>query len=171
MKRYNNKIAAHSIMKLVEEMLDLGTINLINLCSTAEEVYKVLCTVPGISAFLGYQIFVDFTYMDEFPFSENEFTVAGPGCQKGLDSIFLDTDGMTPEECLFWLRDNLDWLFTERLGLEWSPEKLFQDLPKYDRYMNVMSLENCMCEFSKYMKVKHGLGRPRKTYKPQEGTK
>jgi hypothetical protein len=44
------------------------------------------------------------------------------------------------------------------------------DLPEEDRYMNVMSLENCMCELGKYMKTKLGVGRPRSRYKIEEDT-
>ena len=128
------------------------------------EVFSVLSGVMGIGEFLGYQIFVDMTYIKEFPFSENEFVVAGPGCKRGLKYIMPDPDGMTPEECLFWLRDNIDWLFQDFLQKPWNPHYMFVDLPEYDRYMNVMSLENCMCELSKYIRAKKGTGRPRKKY-------
>ena len=47
---------------------------------------------------------------------------------------------------------------------EYNPEKLFSDLPEYDREMNVMSIENCMCELSKYIKAVNGTGRPRNKY-------
>lgn len=121
-----------------------------------QEAFDIIKSVRGFADFLAYQVFVDLTYIKEFPFSENEFTIAGPGCKKGLDYIFKDRDGMTYEECLFWLRDNID---VDVLNL-------FNDLPKYDRCMNVMSLENCMCELSKYIRVVRGEGRPRNHYKP-----
>lgn len=41
------------------------------------------------------------------------------------------------------------------------------DLKHYDRVMNVMSLENCFCEFSKYYKACTNTGRPRAIYKPK----
>ena len=99
------------------------------------------------------------TYIKEFPFSENEFVVAGPGCKKGLDYIFKDYDGMTSEEALFWLRDNIDFVFS------WDPKALFSDLPEHDRCLNIMSLENCMCELAKYIRTIEGTGRPRVKYK------
>lgn len=132
---------------------------------TQKEVFRVLSSMMGIGGFLGYQIFVDMTYIKEFPFSENEFVVAGPGCRNGLKFIIPDPDGMTPEECLFWLRDNIDWVFHDFMGKPWNPQTLFTDLPESDRYMNVMSLENCMCELSKYIRTKKGTGRPRKIYR------
>lgn len=134
-------------------------------CNTQQEVFDLLVSYKGIGDFLAYQIFVDFTYIDEFPYSENEFTVAGPGCIMGLDYLFEDRDGMSYEECLFWLRDNIDNLFHGIRGDAWNPNKLFRDLPKHDRHMNVMSLENCFCELSKYIRAKEGTGRPRRRYK------
>lgn len=131
---------------------------------TQKEVFELLSNMMGIGEFLGYQIFVDMTYIKDFPFSENEFVVAGPGCKSGLKYIIKDPDGMKPEECLFWLRDNIDWLFRDFLEKPWDPQSLFVDLPENDRYMNVMSLENCMCELSKYIRAKNGTGRPRKRY-------
>lgn len=156
-----------------------------------QEAFEIIKTVRGFADFLAYQVFVDLTYIEDFPFSENEFTVAGPGCKRGLDYIFIDKDGMTYEECLFWLRNHIGYydkgynviddkysLFDEGPELakleeekgyphrEYNPNKLFNDLPAFDRYLNVMSLENCMCELSKYIRTVRGEGRPRNHYKP-----
>lgn len=144
------------------------------------EAFKVINSVRGLGEFVAYQIFVDLTYIKEFPFSENEFVIAGPGCKIGLDHIFIDRGGMSYEECIFWLRDEIndeDSLFnSDKLrkyceshnlpNKEYVPEQLFSDLPLYDRKMNVMSIENCMCELSKYIKAVKGTGRPRNKYKP-----
>lgn len=146
-----------------------------------QEAFEIIKSVRGFADFLAYQVYVDLTYIPEFPFSENEFVIAGPGCKRGLDHIFIDKDGMNYEECIFWLRNNInmegyslfrndelyDW--AEENGKkqkEYDPYKLFNDLPEYDRCMNVMSIENCMCELSKYIKAVKGTGRPRNRYKP-----
>ena len=99
----------------------------------------------GFADFLAYQVFVDLTYIEDFPFSENEFVIAGPGCKRGMDKLFIDRDDMTYEECLFWLRDRFDKLMSwlDRKG-HWP--------------------ENCFCEFSKYMKALDGTGRPKVRY-------
>jgi len=131
--------------------------------------YSALLTIPGISRFLAYQIFVDFTYIPEFKFSENEFTVSGPGCSRGVDLLFKDRDGMTHEECIFWMRDNIQRLWEEN-GLRYYPDELFDHLPEYDRYYNVMMLENSFCEHSKSSKARKGTGRPRNSYTPTEPT-
>lgn len=125
-----------------------------------KEVYNILLNCHGLGPFLSYQIFVDFTYIKEFPFSENEFTIAGPGCKKGLNIIFKDFDGLNFEEALFWLRDNQYNIFKD---LNYNPKELFHDLPEEDRYINLMSWENLMCESSKLYRILNG-GRGKNKY-------
>ena len=154
------------VMCFVKYLLGSTMIDDIKAAKTQKDVFKTLSSCMGIGGFLGYQMFVDMTYIPEFPFSENEFTVAGPGCRWGIDYLFDDKDGMTYEECIFWVRDNLERLFHEVLGKEWDCKKIFWDLPEEDRCFNVMSLENCFCELSKYIRAKTETGRPRKKYRP-----
>lgn len=129
------------------------------------ECFDVLSSVRGFGNFLAYQIFVDLTYIPGFKFSENEFTVSGPGCSLGLSYLFDDKDGMTDEEALFWVRDNIETVW-EDFGLETDLESLLDDRDEYDRCLNVMSLENVFCETSKYVRAVRGTGRPRNKYKP-----
>lgn len=115
------------------------------------ELIKVLQQFPYMDGpFLAYQLFVDFTYNEDFWFSENEFTISGPGCSRGLDLLFSNRDGMTHEECLFWLRDNQKRVFME-YGYE--PKQMFHFLPPEEQFINVMSFENLHCELSKYVKA------------------
>lgn len=151
------------VLYFMEYLGNHGIVKKISTCKTQAEVYELLQSQMGIGPFLGYQIFVDFTYISRFPFSENEFVVAGPGCISGLKCLFTDTDGMSYEECLFWLRDNFKKVYPS-----WDADKVLSDLPEEDRVMNVMSLENCFCEFSKYVRALEGRGRPRKKYKPHK---
>lgn len=129
-----------------------------------DKIIKYLESIMGIGGFLSYQIFVDWTYVPEFPFSENEFVQAGPGAQRGLSRIFSDPKGMSHAQQLFWLRDNLERLF-KKIDSKFSTQQLFDNLPEYDRKFNVMSLQNCMCELSKYIKAVEGTGRPKNKYK------
>lgn len=155
-------------IKLVKTLKEENFVENLLACNTAEDVYETLKSVYGISDFMAYQIFVDFTYIPEFPYSENEFTVAGLGCKRGVDCLFDNKNHMTYEECLFWLRDNWEKLkeINENNGYDswFDPKELMIDLPKYDRIMNIMSLENCFCEFFKYWKTIHHMGRPRSKY-------
>lgn len=124
---------------------------------TPQDVIDALKLLNGVGNFLSYQMFVDLTYLPEFPWSENEFVVSGPGCSRGLSYLFEDNGGLNDEELLFWLRDNCP--ITPEVCRE-----LMIDLPESDRYMNLMSLENCMCELSKYIRAVEGTGRPKNLY-------
>lgn len=139
-----------------------------------KQAYEIIREVPGCAEFMAYQIFVDLAYIKEFPFSENEFVIAGPGCKRGLDYLFTDYGGLTYEESLFWLRDNIDEYFIalqhgDYAKHDWDPEKLFKRRPEGDRCLNIMALENCFCELSKYLRAYYGTGRPRKHYTPTVG--
>lgn len=153
----------YAVVRYVEKLYDSGYLESLKTCNTAQEVFELLNQIRGIGYFLAYQIFVDYTYCPESLWSENEFVVAGPGSRNGLDLVFNDKDEMTYEECLFWLRNNWECI-CQQMGLEWNPNEIFVDLPVEDRYMNVMSLQNCHCEISKYIRAINGEGRPRNKY-------
>lgn len=159
------------VMWFMKHLVDTGITYELKKSSTQQEAFQVLANLMGIGEFLAYQMFVDMTYIAEFPFSENEFTVAGPGCKRGIDYLFEDKDGMTYEECLFWMRDNLNRAFKSTIGKSIQFNKLMYDLKSDDRCFNVMSLENCMCELSKYIRAVTNTGRPRQMYKPERRTK
>lgn len=117
-------------------------------CESPNEVYQSMYDkIEGLGPFLAYQIWVDFTYIPEYPFSENHFTIAGPGCRAGIDLLFLNKDGMTHEECIFWLRDNQNGVY-EQFG--YDRQKFWSEEAPEDQCMNVMQLENMFCELSKY---------------------
>ncbi len=159
--KFDDESMVVKIVKLVESYSKTDFILSLKDCDNQKEVFDLLRSLDGIGDFLAYQIFVDFSYMDEFDFSENEFVVAGPGCKRGLDLIFRDFDGLNYEEALFWLRDNFGFLSEGKLNVF----DLFSDLKVGDRKMNVMSLENCMCELSKYWRALNNKGRPRIRFK------
>lgn len=126
----------------------------IEAADTPQDLFALLTSIPWMGDFLVYQWFVDFTYCPDYWFSENEFTVSGPGCIKGLDLLFEDRDGMTHEECLFWVRDNQNEMFGK---FGYDPVKLFDDLPMHDRFINIMSAENLFCEVQKFKKCKQAI--------------
>lgn len=140
-------------------------------CENQKQVFNLLQSIKGVGSFIAYQIYVDLTYIEDFPFSENEFVVAGPGCKYGIELLFRNRGKsvlkeMTHEEVLFWIRDNMKSIF-DYGDLTYDPEELFSDLPEYDRYINIMSLENIFCEFQKYVRATSpNMSNPRNRYKP-----
>ena len=68
----------------------------------------------------------------------------------------------------FFLTAEALWILAGRGDVEWisyynSKLKEYDDGSK----ISLSNIENCLCEFSKYMKTKLGLGRPRVLYKPK----
>ncbi|ATW66806.1 hypothetical protein HYP54_gp127 [Escherichia phage FEC14] len=128
--------------------------------SRPDSVYQAMYDdIEGLGPFLAYQIWVDFTYIDEYPFSENHFTIAGPGCRAGIDLMFLDKDGMTHEECIFWVRDHQYQLFAQ---YGYVQEQFWSAEAPEDQCMNVMQLENMFCELSKYTRCVEAIERGEK---------
>jgi len=64
----------------------------------------------------------------------------------------------------FWFRDK-QLEFYQDYGIDHIDLFDDQDVP----WLTVMSLENCLCEVSKYLKAVRGEGRPRNTYNEKEG--
>lgn len=161
-KHYPDK--TFSVINIPNVVRDYGKrlTELLRQSNTPQQVIQALKVVPGVGEFLSYQLFIDLTYLDDFPWSENEFVMCGPGCKRGLNYLFDDKAELTNEELLFWVRDN-------QIISDAMCRDLMLDLPINERHMNVMSLENCFCEFQKYIKAKSGKGRPRNNYTPGGG--
>lgn len=116
----------------------------------ADEEIAKLKQIQGIGDFLAYQIWVDWTYIEGYPFSENWYTVAGPGCIQGLKILFpYWPKGATWEEGLVYLYLCQNALFQ-------LPPETFKERKPEDQKLNLMALENIMCEFSKYMRLSQG---------------
>jgi hypothetical protein len=145
------------IFNMMHYVTRFGFVEQIKNAENPDHVCRILDSIPGIGYFLSYQMFVDFTYLDEFPFSENEYTVAGPGSKRGIDLLVeaYDSDlAFTYEDFLFWLRDHQDEYLWED---EYARNLLFEERPGYDRRLNVMALQNCFCEFQKYVRLTSGI--------------
>lgn len=108
------------------------------------EVYEALIEWPMIGPFLAYQLAVDLNYSEHLDFSEDEFTVPGPGAVRGLHKVFTDFGGNRPEELIKGMVDQQEEHF-ERLGLR------FQDL--FGRRLHAIDCQGLFCETDKYSRV------------------
>lgn len=129
------------------------------------EVASHLSSFKGIGSFLSYQMFVDMTYIQEFPFTEHQFVVSGPGCARGLNWLFQDKDGMTDEECLFWFTQN-QFHIADQHNEEWNMSSLFHFLPPSEQHYTLMDMENSgACEIDKRCRTIFSNKRPKQKYK------
>lgn len=108
------------------------------------EVYELLLKWPMIGPFLAYQIAIDLNYTELLDFSEDEFTVPGPGAVRGLQKVFSDFGGMRPEALIMRMVDRQEDEF-ERLGLD------FANL--FGRRLHAIDCQGLFCETDKYSRV------------------
>jgi hypothetical protein len=97
-----------------------------------------------IGPFMGYQLAVDLNYTGHLVFSENEFTVPGPGAVRGLQKVFQDFGDLSPSELIMRMVDRQEEEF-DRLGLAW------RDL--FTRPLHAIDCQNLFCEVDKYSRV------------------
>ncbi|MCS0419331.1 nucleotide kinase domain-containing protein, partial [Vibrio diabolicus] len=136
-------------------------VNGVNVSANQLEVFNHLKSFSGIGNFLAYQIFVDLTYIDKFPFTEMNFVVSGPGCERGINWIFSDRDGMNSEECIFWFTLNQNKI-SEKYKEKWDMDEIFHFLPKEERTYTLMDMENSgACEIDKRCRTKFNNKRPK----------
>jgi hypothetical protein len=101
-----------------------------------EEAWNVLRKVPNLGEFIAYQVLLDWSYLPEVDFIDfNYWVYPGPGAIKGLS--YLDVDGGTYEDKIRKLTEN------QVLVWKWNGHDL-----------HVHNVENCLCEFGKYMRLK-----------------
>jgi len=106
-----------------------------------KEIYSALVRYPAIGPFLGYQIAVDLNYSEHFNFSENEFTVPGPGAARGLRKVFTDLGDRTPQQVILDMVERQDEEFA-RLGLTFGG--------LFGRPLHAIDCQSLFCETDKY---------------------
>lgn len=109
-----------------------------------EDVYDILLGYPLIGPFMAYQIAIDLNYGEVFDFSENDFTVAGPGAKRGIRKVFSDTSEMSDSEVIMWMVQN-QREECETLGIECTM--------LFGRPLHAIDIQNLFCEVDKYSRV------------------
>ncbi len=113
--------------------------------SSLRELFLLLRTLPLIGDFMAYQIAIDFNYSQSFSFSENDFTIAGPGAKRGIRKCFIDTNKKSDEYVILSMVENQQAEF-KRLGIK------FKTL--FGRPMQAIDCQGWFCETDKYCRVK-----------------
>lgn len=125
----------------------------------SEYTFTEILKLPGIGKFLSYQICVDLGYWNTDIFNEDVFVIAGPGCINGLNKLFIDKKKLSYEECISYLvKKQYEGFQSNNIDIN----SFFKD--RENSYLNLMSIENCLCEISKYLKVYYNEGRARNKY-------
>lgn len=109
-----------------------------------EEGFNLLKNYPLIGNFMAYQLITDINYSEAVSFSESEFTVAGPGSERGIRKCFEDIKPYTKEEIIKYMYENQEKEF-KRLGLN------FIKIP--ERKLQLIDIQNIFCELDKYLRA------------------
>lgn len=119
-----------------------------------EPVHTMLMTLNGLASFVAAQVVADLKYADPGKWGDfHTFAASGPGSKCGLNRVMefeLDAhwaEGVFRRD-LSQLRDSVNMSMAEPLTAQ--------------------DVQNCLCEFDKYERVRLGEGRPKQLYKPKE---
>jgi hypothetical protein len=112
-----------------------------------EKAYRSFLGVSGYGRFLAFQVAVDWAYYDR-RLDRNSFAEAGPGCINGLKWLYPTIKGTKAyHEAIHALADQQEAYFRDygMLFPYWQGTRIVAS-----------DIENCLCEFSKYMKLRMG---------------
>lgn len=128
-----------SIVRLTQRLWDNGSFREFVDAETQRERFRALRWNKGVADFMSMQVLTDFGYSTEF--REDEYVVPGPGARKGAAAL-----GMTGEEAIEWAYQ----------AVRQSP-----DCPTIEgRKPSKMDIQNCLCEYSKYVRYAAKPGNP-----------
>lgn len=130
----------------------------IMVCTKASEVGDVLMKeLVGVGFFNAYEIYTSLTYLDWFPWSENDWVNIGPGCRSGIEAMYgIGRKTVHPFHMEDWLRELLPPLkarLLERKQFLFLPVD-FQPSRKEENRFTLRTFEHSICEFRKYFQIR-----------------
>jgi hypothetical protein len=132
-------------------------------------VYEVLASAHGFGNFLAYQVLVDLLYpLDAFGgkplllYSHDDWSAAGPGAQRGIGMLLAPGVKVEHLAVMRWLREHQRAEFA-RLGLRFP---FLTERDGRERELSLANIQNCLCEFHKFIKISEGTGRGRRKFAP-----
>lgn len=140
--------------------------------SPAEHGVKILTqSIPLAGPFLAGQILLDATYAgDIVPYTADDFLIVGPGAHWGLNIIFNQklSKKAADEKCrmLWQMQPAAFAALKARTGKDWRVVR-WQN-PKYcgGKYLCLHDIQNSLCEFRKYYRLKNGENAKKRYYHP-----
>jgi hypothetical protein len=111
-----------------------------------KDVYDALLRFPLIGPFMAYQLAIDINYSELVDFSEDEFTVPGPGAERGIRKVFPAARRREMPAIINRMVHEQQVACTG-LGLE--PPTLF------GHPLRAIDCQNLFCELDKYARVRY----------------
>jgi hypothetical protein len=121
---------------------------------TLASYHAKLMKFDGLGSFMAAQVVADLKYVDPLLKALDWYTWAasGPGSRRGLNRVF-EYDVNAPWNEAAWLQH----LTMLRAALLPTLGNIIE--------LHAQDLQNCLCEFDKYERVRLGEGRPKQLYK------
>ena len=108
------------------------------------DVYKALLGYPLLGPFMAYQLAIDINYAPLIDFSEDKFTVPGPGAERGIRKVFPGARRRDMAPIISWMAEHQE-AEAARIGLS---------LPTlFGRRLCAIDCQNLFCELDKYARV------------------
>lgn len=163
----------HTVIPAIHRSLD-ALLAIFRNADTPEQIVTFLMTLPGASSFTAHEYYQDFTYISIYThrsimrFGQNDYTNLGPGSSQGVRLIFPKLKGSEQISCYEYLQDIAEEKL-EEIGLEngelmpyaeWDKDKR-QYIITNECNLSLNQIEGALCEFSKYVRILRGTGRPR----------
>lgn len=140
-RKYMNHIA------LVRAMLAHGRLpRAVASASSLRELYEALAAFPLIGPFMAYQLAIDINYSELTDFSEDEFTVPGPGAERGIRKVFPNA-----------VRRDMPALIMRMVAeQEAAAAETGRAAPRLfgRRRLHAIDCQNLFCELDKYARVR-----------------
>jgi hypothetical protein len=143
-KAYGHARKHRNHLALVRALLASGLSSVLARARGLRDVYEAFLAFPLLGPFMAYQLAIDINYSELTDFSEDEFTVPGPGAERGFRKCFKSLGSANPAAIIDWMVENQE-RECERLGLE--PPALF------GRRLHAIDCQSLFCEVDKYSRV------------------
>lgn len=131
-------------------------LDVVDNCKTLAEAHAALMGVRGLASFMAGQVVADLKCNEGHPLQDapdwNSFSAPGPGSLRGLTWFFEESVTAKNYHCK--MQEAYDILDME------LPEDIIDIL-------SMQNLQNCFCEYDKFMRVTEGTGRSKRKYKGQ----
>jgi hypothetical protein len=134
------------------------------------DAYAAIRRQAGFGNFLAYQITIDLLYplrrnggRSLLPFSPDDWASAGPGASRGIHMLLKPGTQANDLAVMRWLRRHQHDEFT-RLGITFA---YLSDDRGGQCDLSLANIQNCLCEFHKYVKIQSGTGRGRRKFAPR----
>lgn len=153
---------------------------LIEKCKTetsAEKIFSYLKTFPNTADFMAFQLYMDLTYINKFTkhefmkVDENSATTIGPGSGLGLRLIYPNANSNKEQLAkLKELMENAGPYFNEKHPGEFPYLHFDKDKKQFyisnECNLTLSEIEQWLCEYAKYWKMKIGEGKQRSKFEP-----